>query len=68
MVQAVTQRFWRALVVGMVALGIGELASSAYAALHLHQPASNEPLWAASRVLIALGCGAAAAALGKRKA
>ena len=67
MVQATASRLWRSLIVGLVALGILELGSSVYAAMHLHQPASNDPLWAAMRVLVALGCGAAAAALHKRK-
>jgi hypothetical protein len=64
-VEAITARLVRALVVGLAALGVLELASSAYAALHLLQPASNDPIWAAARVLVALGCGAIAAAMGK---
>ncbi len=66
-VEVETARMMRSLVVGLAALGVLELGSSAYAALHLHQPASNDPLWAAARVLVALGAGAIIAALGKSR-
>jgi serine/threonine-protein kinase len=67
MVEAITARFARVLLVGFGALGLLQLASSAYAALQLHQPASNDPLWAAARTLLALGAGGAAALLGRSK-
>lgn len=67
MIESLTQRLMRSLVVGLGTLGLLELFSSAYAALHLHQPASNDPIWAAARVLVALGAGATMAAIGKSK-
>lgn len=66
MIESTTERLARSLVVGLASLGILEIAASAYAALHLLQPASNDPIWAAARVLAALGCGATVAALGPR--
>jgi serine/threonine-protein kinase len=65
MVDAVTGRFARVLLVGLATFGTLELSASAYAALHLHQPASNDPLWAAARTLIALGAGGATAVLAR---
>ena len=65
-IEVETARMVRSLLVGLATLGVLELGSSAYAALHLHQPASNDPIWAAARVLVALGAGAIAAAIGPR--
>lgn len=66
MVEAATVRLWRVLASGVVALGVQEIGHSAYT-LALMRPAANEPIWAASRVLLALGVGAIVAALGGRK-
>lgn len=66
MVEAATARLGRVLAAGIVALGVLELVHSAYT-LSLMRPAANAPIWAACRVLVALGVGAVYAATGSRK-
>jgi hypothetical protein len=66
MVEAATGRLGRVVLSGLIALGVLELLHSGYT-LSLMHPAANEPIWAACRVVLALGVGAVFAALGGRK-
>ena len=66
MVEAATARLVRVLAAGVLGLGTLELGHSAYT-LFLMRPADNAPIWAAARVLLALGIAAIWASVGSRK-
>jgi cytochrome bd-type quinol oxidase subunit 2 len=67
-VEQIGARAARALGVGLLAFGAIELAARTWAVLALRHPGAWDPLWAATRVLLALGVALIVTALGRRRA
>jgi serine/threonine-protein kinase len=66
-VERLGMRYATAVAAGLLAFGLLELTARVYAVLVLHQPGAWDPLWAASRVVLAIGAGLVGAAVGRRR-